>query len=96
MRVHCPQCRKKAIITSSKEISPNLTKLYCVCSLPTCGHGFVLDLQFSHTLSPSMHQFPHKAREAIKNASSTEIISLLSLLDSNPRAPRSGAAGGRF
>ncbi|NRB66306.1 MULTISPECIES: ogr/Delta-like zinc finger family protein [Vibrio] len=27
--------------------------LYCSCSDPECGHTFVMNLSYSHTLSPS-------------------------------------------
>lgn len=79
MRVYCSSCTKRAIITSRQEISKKLAKLYCVCSDPHCGHGFVIDMQFSHTLSPSALHLPKETREAVKKASHWELLSLFSL-----------------
>ncbi|PKH06419.1 ogr/Delta-like zinc finger family protein [Moritella sp. Urea-trap-13] len=34
-------------------MSNSYTDLYCSCSGPLCDHSFVMNLSFSHTLSPS-------------------------------------------
>lgn len=53
MRVMCPSCGAKAIIGKTNRLSLGHANLYCSCSDPECGHTFVSDLSFSHTLSPS-------------------------------------------
>lgn len=53
MRVYCGACGKKARISRSEEVSPTYTKLYCICLEPLCGHSFVSEFSFSHTLKPS-------------------------------------------
>jgi len=53
MKVVCRDCGSKAIIQSSKRETVDYSKLYCSCSDPTCGHTFVVDLSYSHSLSPS-------------------------------------------
>ncbi|MGF1761012.1 ogr/Delta-like zinc finger family protein [Photobacterium sagamiensis] len=53
MRVFCPECGDKARIQKSNRISTSYADLYCSCSDPECGHSFVMNLSFSHTLSPS-------------------------------------------
>jgi hypothetical protein len=53
MRVLCPECGCKARIQKSNRLSACVSDLYCSCSDPECGHTFVMNLSFSHTLSPS-------------------------------------------
>ncbi|TMX39743.1 transcriptional regulator [Vibrio rotiferianus] len=53
MRVICPECGEKARIQKSNRISASYSDLYCSCSDPECGHTFVMNLTFSHSLSPS-------------------------------------------
>lgn len=53
MRVYCKECRSKGRITSSDQLDPTFVKLYCQCNSATCGHTWVANLTFSHTLSPS-------------------------------------------
>ncbi len=56
MQVDCPECFGKATIQSRKQLDIKLSQLYCSCKDPLCGHTFVMDLSFSHTLSPSGKQ----------------------------------------
>ncbi|MBW0280698.1 transcriptional regulator [Shewanella xiamenensis] len=53
MRILCTSCGKKAIIGKTDRLSVGHANLYCSCSDPECGHTFVTNLSFSHTLSPS-------------------------------------------
>ena len=53
MRVKCSKCGGKAAITSRKEITSQVTELYCMCRNPACCHSFVATLNFSRTLGPS-------------------------------------------
>ncbi|WP_409585981.1 Ogr/Delta-like zinc finger protein [Vibrio rotiferianus] len=53
MRVICPECGEKSRIQKSNRISASYSDLYCSCSDPECGHTFVMNLTFSHSLSPS-------------------------------------------
>ena len=53
MRVICKECGKKAIIQKSDRVSASYSKLYCSCTDPECGHTFVMELSFKHSLSPS-------------------------------------------
>lgn len=53
MRVMCRSCGSKAIISSTERISDDFSRLYCQCkNVKSCGHTFVMDLGFSHTLNP--------------------------------------------
>ena len=52
MRVTCKFCKGKARISSTDKVSVEFTRLYCQCLDAKCGHTFVMDLGFSHTLNP--------------------------------------------
>lgn len=56
MQVNCTECGTKAVIYSRKVLDTKVSQLYCSCKSPACGHTFVMDLAFSHTLSPSVNQ----------------------------------------
>ncbi|WP_025822481.1 ogr/Delta-like zinc finger family protein [Shewanella marina] len=53
MRVFCTVCGNRAHINKSNRLSLGYADLYCSCTEPECGHTFVANLTFSHTLSPS-------------------------------------------
>jgi hypothetical protein len=53
MRVLCTVCSKKAVIGKTDRLSVACANLYCSCTDPECGHSFVVNVSFSHTLSPS-------------------------------------------
>lgn len=53
MRVYCKECGGKGRIASREELSMEFARLYCQCQSATCGHTWVTNLTFSHTLSPS-------------------------------------------
>ncbi|WP_261887049.1 ogr/Delta-like zinc finger family protein [Vibrio pomeroyi] len=66
MRVVCPECGEKARIQKSNRISAGYSDLYCSCSDPECGHSFVMNLTFSHTLSPSAKTTSQLAFEMVR------------------------------
>lgn len=53
MRVLCTVCGKKAVIGKTDRLTIGCANLYCSCTDPECGHTFVANVSFSHTLSPS-------------------------------------------
>lgn len=53
MRILCTICGKKAVIGKTDRLSIAYTNLYCSCTDPECGHTFVTNVSFSHTISPS-------------------------------------------
>jgi len=53
MRVVCPFCEEKALITSSNALTTKVKDLYCQCTnTQECGASFVFTLAFKHTLNP--------------------------------------------
>jgi len=70
MRIICDRCKSKARIETTREITPGFRRLYCACRNVECGHTFVMDLTFSHTLSPSALDLPTETRDALRDCSS--------------------------
>jgi len=63
MRVVCPACGVKIRIQKTNRISNSYTDLYCSCNNAECGHSFVMNFSFSHTLSPSAKSLNQLAME---------------------------------
>ena len=66
MRVLCPECGDKSRIQKTNRISNSYTDLYCSCNNAECGHSFVMNLSFSHTLSPSAKNATQLAMDLVK------------------------------
>lgn len=53
MRVLCPHCGGKAVITSRLSHTATAADLYCQCrNVAVCGASFVYALGYKHTLAP--------------------------------------------
>jgi cell division protein ZapA (FtsZ GTPase activity inhibitor) len=53
VRVTCPHCQQKAVITSSNQLSSAVKDLYCQCmNTKDCGASFVFALAYKHDLNP--------------------------------------------
>ena len=53
MRITCPHCHKKALITSSNLLSGTVKDLYCTCTNSReCVASFVFTLAYKHDLNP--------------------------------------------
>ncbi|HBN8651925.1 ogr/Delta-like zinc finger family protein [Pseudomonas aeruginosa] len=52
MRITCPKCGGKARIYTRQKVTEEFNKLYCTClNSNECGHRFVMNLSFSHSLT---------------------------------------------
>ncbi|HGN2829746.1 TPA: ogr/Delta-like zinc finger family protein [Proteus mirabilis] len=80
LTIYCPECGEKAMIKKSNRKHKELTDLYCACRDPLCGHTFVLNLTFSHTLSPSAKKQNALLLAMIKNLSPQQREKALTLL----------------
>ncbi|MGF1876678.1 ogr/Delta-like zinc finger family protein [Photobacterium frigidiphilum] len=76
MRVLCPECGAKACIQKTNRLSASYADLYCSCSDPECGHSFVMNLSFSHTLSPSTKTTTKLVTNLVKSISPESLIDL--------------------
>ncbi|WP_028115891.1 ogr/Delta-like zinc finger family protein [Ferrimonas senticii] len=54
MRVTCKECGEKARIQSTSDAIPGYAKMYCCCTNPHCGHTFVAEWSYRHTLNPGL------------------------------------------
>ncbi|UAN50096.1 ogr/Delta-like zinc finger family protein [Serratia sp. JSRIV002] len=52
-KINCPECNAPAIIRKTEWKNKELADLYCACSDVECGHTFVFNATYSHSLSPS-------------------------------------------
>ena len=53
LEVKCPECEAKAVIRKTNRKHRQIADIYCACTDVECGHTFVMNLTFSHTISPS-------------------------------------------
>jgi hypothetical protein len=72
MRVLCTSCGQKAIIGKTDRLSVEHANLYCSCSDPECGHTFVANVSFSHTLSPSSKNTTEVVSALVKSLSPSQ------------------------
>ncbi|EGQ9310775.1 ogr/Delta-like zinc finger family protein [Vibrio vulnificus] len=66
MRVFCSECGHRAYIQKTNRLTNSHADLYCSCGDPVCGHTFVMNLSYSHTLSPSAKTTSQMAFELCK------------------------------
>jgi hypothetical protein len=77
-RVYCPICKRVARIESSNAMNKQLKQAYCSCSNPECGHTFVMNVEFSHTLSPSALSLTPELRDRMRRTAPMEQGTLFS------------------
>ncbi len=53
IKVFCNECGSPATVSKTNRKTPHFSDLYCQCNDVECGHTFVMNMTFSHTLSPS-------------------------------------------
>jgi cell division protein ZapA len=79
MRVICPFCSEKAVISSTNSLNDNKTisDLYCSCqNVKTCGATFVYSLSYSHVLNPPARTAAEIALGLISRLSREEKVEL--------------------
>ena len=82
MRVNCPNCESKAIITSRENQSAGVADLYCTCTnTKECGATFVTTIAFKHFLNPPRKDTAQMAASLIKNLSKAEQLELVGFRD---------------
>ncbi|EAX8472486.1 transcriptional regulator [Salmonella enterica] len=52
-KIICPECESNSVIKKTVRKHPQFSDVYCACNNVECGHTFVVNMTFSHTLSPS-------------------------------------------
>ena len=79
-RVICTACNSNAVIKKTVRKHRELSDLYCACSDFECGHTFVMNMTFSHTISPSAKSQGSLLRGLVDSLKSDDRQMLLSLL----------------
>ena len=64
MRVECPHCHQKSVITHSRHNGVS-AELYCTCGNPECAARFVMQLSYSHDLTPPASQLLNSLYEQV-------------------------------
>ena len=78
MRILCPHCHTKALITSSNDLSIKVKDLYCQCTNTTlCGASFVATLAFKHDLNPPQQTTLQIAAALINKLEYSERLQLI-------------------
>lgn len=60
LKINCPECMSAAKVRKTNRKHPKLSDVYCYCSNVECGHTFVINICFSHTISSSALNGPGK------------------------------------
>lgn len=83
-RIYCTACGQAALIRKTNRKHRELADIYCACSNVECGHTFVMNLSFSHTLSPSAMDCGHAYKafvDTVKPEDREAIIAMLKRAD---------------
>lgn len=80
MRVDCPACGAKSIIKKTARKHRDLSDLYCACTDYECGHTFVMNVTFSHTISPSAKNRGSMLKTIVESINNDDKQILLDLL----------------
>lgn len=80
MKMTCPACLAEAKIRKTNRKHPQLADVYCQCSNMECGHTFVMNVSFSHTISPSALAGQGRVKELIDSLGENERKKALALL----------------
>ncbi len=80
LKIECPDCGSKAIIKKTNRKHREIADIYCACADVECGHTFVMNLTFSHTLSPSAKSGDAMLQQLISNLSPQQKQMTLELL----------------
>lgn len=80
LKNYCPECLAPVVIRKTERKSAKYSDLYCQCTNVECGHTYVMNLTFSHTLSPSALAGDRLIRELVGQLSPEQRQFALNLL----------------
>ncbi|WMV73634.1 ogr/Delta-like zinc finger family protein [Xenorhabdus griffiniae] len=83
LKIICPECGAKAVIRKTNRMHHEIADIYCSCADVECGHTFVMNLTFSHTISPSAKTGDILLRNVINHLSSQQRQMALDLLQAS-------------
>lgn len=82
MKVICPECGANSVIKKTSRKHRQISDLYCACSDFECGHTFVMNMTFSHTISPSAKSQEQLLRSVISSLNGEQKQLMFELLQS--------------
>ncbi|WP_176013070.1 ogr/Delta-like zinc finger family protein [Victivallis sp. Marseille-Q1083] len=77
MRITCPHCQSRALITHSSRLSRTVAEIYCVCKSDDCAARFVMRIAFSHDVTPPASTLTNSLYEQIANLPERDKAELL-------------------
>ncbi|HBQ5115825.1 Ogr/Delta-like zinc finger protein [Klebsiella variicola] len=80
MKIYCPECMSAATVRKTNRKPPKLSDVYCYCSNVECGQTIVMNVSFSHTISPSALSGQGRIKELMDALQSDERQKALELL----------------
>ncbi len=83
LKIICTECGAKAVIRKTNRMHHQIADVYCSCSDVECGHTFVMNLTFSHTISPSAKTGDILLQTVINNLNLQQRQMALDLLQAN-------------
>ncbi|EEQ06175.1 ogr/Delta-like zinc finger family protein [Yersinia bercovieri] len=86
MKVLCPECGGAAIIRKTNRKHRQISDLYCACNDVECGHTFVMNVTFSHTISPSAKTGDKLIKTVVDSMNPQQRQMMLSLLQGSASA----------
>ncbi|WBA86512.1 ogr/Delta-like zinc finger family protein [Endozoicomonas sp. GU-1] len=72
MRVLCPHCQNKSVITASNRLSPSVAELYCRCNNEECQAGFVMTVAHKHDTQPPINNMKEMLAQLLRAMPSDE------------------------
>ncbi|MBV4368177.1 MULTISPECIES: ogr/Delta-like zinc finger family protein [Erwiniaceae] len=83
LKIECPECKSKAVIRKTNRKHRDIADIYCSCADVECGHTFVMNLTFSHTISPSAKKGDLLIQQVISGMSAEQKQLTLKLLQAS-------------
>lgn len=65
MRIRCPHCKSKSIITHHTHPDGRIEEVYCDCTNPDCRARFVARLYYTETLIPPLSTLTDSLHEQL-------------------------------
>ncbi|WP_336795797.1 ogr/Delta-like zinc finger family protein [Erwinia aphidicola] len=86
LKIECTECGSNAVIRKTNRKHRDIADIYCACTDVECGHTFVMNLTFSHTISPSAKTGDMLLQQVINSMSPQQKQIALDLLQSSNAA----------
>lgn len=78
--VICKDCGHRAVITKTNRKHPELYDIYCACKNPHCGHAFVAQFTFSHSIRTSAQAKEDLFQHVVNSVPSSNLDEIIGLL----------------